>query len=579
MNPPRRRYIVLVISIFMIIIGIFTSLLIQTDFGSINTKEVDLLTEDGVLIHTTLQVPKIASTSNPRPGVVIIHGVFQSKEWLQAFGIELARRGFVALTIDAASHGNSGYTSDESDRGGVAALEYLNTLPYVSQLGLVGHSMGAGIAIQALNLTTLNVDSVVFIGGGSVGMDEWANATYPKNLLVTVGRYDELINIPKLYSSLSSTFNTTSVNPGQQYGYFDDDTARKLIIGQTNHLFETIDPIIISETVDWLNKSLFDTPNERWISKGNLIYPLWILGGGLSCLGIVLSIFPLMVILLDLPLFQGLKNNLQSEYTVTSKNYLIFSAIYAFLTLGSFLPALLFSSWIPFPQNMGASVGIWFLVSALFGIVVLIGINRFQIKKNNPQLSWSDFGIDSNYRKFFQDLGKSALLAALIILWLYCWTLPVDIFLALDFSSFLPLFNDLPYNPPRLQVVPLYLIFTVPFFIVEGIWLLGVLRTNSRETWMQTQFSQTFKAVLSKCGIYTVILLIQFIVSLLIGKALISGFIGFFLLFLWLFTPFFVITTSITSWSYSLTKRVYIGTILNSLIFSWALASILTLAM
>ena len=255
-NRLRHRYSVLTVSVVIIILGISSSLLIQTDFGNVATKEIDLLTEDGVKIHTTLQVPNIASTSDPKPGVVVIHGVYQSKEWLRAFSIELARRGFVTLTIDAAGHGNSGYTLENSDRGGVAALEYLNSLPYVSKLGIVGHSMGAGIAIQALNLSTLVVDSLVFVGGGSRDMGEWANNTYPKNLLVTVGKYDELFDIPELYTSLASTFGTGSIiNPGQLYGNFNDGSARKLIIGQTNHLFETIDPQIISETIDWLNDS------------------------------------------------------------------------------------------------------------------------------------------------------------------------------------------------------------------------------------------------------------------------------------------------------------------------------------
>ena len=92
----HRRHVILIISIMMVVIGISTSFLIQTNFGNVNIKEIGLLTSEGVRIHSTLQVPKIASSSNPRPGVVIIHGVYQSKEWIRAFGIELARRGFVS---------------------------------------------------------------------------------------------------------------------------------------------------------------------------------------------------------------------------------------------------------------------------------------------------------------------------------------------------------------------------------------------------------------------------------------------------------------------------------------------------
>jgi len=578
-NRPRHRYSVLIVSVVIIILGISSSLLIQTDFGNVATKEIDLLTKDGVKIHSTLQVPYVASASNPKPGVVVIHGVYQSKEWLRAFSIELARRGFVTLTIDAAGHGNSGYSLVDSDRGGAAALEYLNSLPYVSKLGIVGHSMGAGIAIQALNLSNLVVDSLVFVGGGSQDMGEWANNTYPKNLLVTVGKYDELFDIPELYTSLASTFGTGSIiNPGQLYGNFNDGSARKLIIGQTNHLFETIDPQIISETIDWLNDSLFDTPNENWISKGNLMYPFWIVGGVISCFGIILSIFPLMIILIDLPFFKDLTNNSASEYRVTSKGYWIYGAIYASISLGSFLPALIFSSFIPFPQNMGASIGMWLLGTAIIALGVLILINRFHLKKNNPQISWSDFGIDEKKEIIVLMLGKSTLIALLIILWLYCWTLSADVFLALDFSAFLPMFNDLPIDPPRLQIIPLYLIFIVPFFFVEGMWLMGVLRSNPEGTWIKKQINQTGKAIGIKSGIYVIIILIQFVFGLVLGKAFISGYIGFLLLFFWEFVLFFIITTCITCWSYFLTKRIYISAILNSLIFSWVLASILTLA-
>jgi len=144
MRQIRPRYLVLLLSILMIFSGITTAWLVQNSFGSVITTEIDFSTHEGVNIHSTLQVPRVASESHPLPGVVVIHGVYQSKEWLRAFGIELSRRGFVVLTIDAASHGNSGYAEYESDRGGAAALEYLNSLEYVSNLGIIGHSMGAG---------------------------------------------------------------------------------------------------------------------------------------------------------------------------------------------------------------------------------------------------------------------------------------------------------------------------------------------------------------------------------------------------------------------------------------------------
>ncbi|MFX0051231.1 MAG: alpha/beta hydrolase [Candidatus Hermodarchaeota archaeon] len=572
MKRVPHRFIILLISILMIFAGITTAWLVQNSFGAVITKEIDLRTTENVIIHSTLQIPNEATSSNPVPGVVVIHGVYQSKEWLMAFGIELARRGFVVLTIDAGSHGNSGYTSYDSDGGGAAALEYLNNLTYVNKLGIVGHSMGAGIAIQALELTTVPVDAVVFVGGGSRSTNEWANTTFPKNLLITVGRYDELYDVPSLYTSLSDTFGVTegSVNPGHLYGDFSNGSARKLVLGETNHLFETIDPIIISETVIWLQSSL------KGIDKplGYLIYQFHILGGLISSLGLIISVFPLIIILLDSPIFSSIRKTPSSKYAISNNKYLIFGILYAIIGLGLFLPAFMFPN-LPFPQNLGSDVSIWFLGCSIVAFLLMLIIYR-NLKINS--VNWADFGIDFPFSKeILQQIGKSLIVSLIVILWLYVWVFPVDLILALDFRAFLPLFNDLTLK--RILVIPLYLIFTIPFFIIEGIWIIGLLRPESKNKWSRTQFEWTVKAVLIKCFPYFLILMIQLIEGYILRSAYISGMIGFFLLFLWMFTPFFVISTVILAWSYQHTERVYIGAFLNALIFSWTLSSILSLAM
>ncbi|MFX1517122.1 MAG: alpha/beta hydrolase [Promethearchaeota archaeon] len=568
----QTRFKVLLISIILIFGGIGIAWVIQNDFGTVITKEIELTTSDNVIIHSTLQIPHVASESNPVPGVVVIHGVYQSKEWLMAFSIELARRNFVVLTIDAASHGNSGYASYDSDRGGAIALEYLNDLNLVDKLGIVGHSMGAGIAIQALELTSVSVDAVVFVGGGSHNLNEWANTTYPHNLLLTVGRYDELYDDPNMFNSLSDPFGAEGevVTPGVLYGDFSNGSARKIILGETNHLFETIDPIIISETIRWLGFSLKETE----ISTRDLIYQFHILGGFLACIGILLSIFPIITILLESTSFNSLKCVPSSKYAISTRGYFGLGLIYSIIGLGSFLPSLILPSF-PFPQSLGSKVGIWLLGSSIIAFLILTVIFQYQRKEG---VSLKDYGIDnSEINQSLINVGKSFLIAIIIIVWLYLWVIPVDLLLALDFRAFLPLLNDLTLR--RLVVVPLYLLFTIPFFLVEGLWIIGLLRTQSKNNWTRTRIEWTIKAVFIKCFPYASIILLQLIESYLLGSAYISGMIGFFLLFLWMFTPFFIISTVILMWSYQTTERIYIGVFLNSLIFSWTMASILTLAM
>jgi hypothetical protein len=360
------------------------------------------------------------------------------------------------------------------------------------------------------------------------------------------------------------------VNPGQLYGDFFNGSARKLVIGETNHLFETIDPIIIGETVLWLQNSLKGTDEPL----GDLIYQFHILGGLFSSLGLIVSIFTLIIILLNLPIFLSLKMAPSSNYAVTTRKFWIFGLLYAIKGLGLFLPALMFPN-LPFPQSLGSDVAIWLLGTSIVALILFLLIYR-NLKMN--EVNWIDLGIDFPFSKeILKQIGKSMVLAFIVILWLYAWVLPVDLFLALDFRVFLPLFNDLTLK--RMLVVPLYLICTIPFFIVDGIWLIGLLRPESKNKWSITQFTWTVKAVIIKCFPYFLILLIQLVEGYVLGSAYISGMIGFFLLFLWMFTPFFVISTVILAWSYQHTECVYVGAFLNALIFSWTLSSILTLAM
>jgi pimeloyl-ACP methyl ester carboxylesterase len=573
----RYRYILLLLSLTMIVTGALIQFLIQTNFGLATTSEIDFRTADQVSIHATLQVPKIASETNPLPGVVVIHGVYQSKEWLRAFGVELVRRGFVTLSIDAASHGNSDYVSYDSDRGGAAAIEYLDSLSYVSNIGIVGHSMGAGIATQALALSSVVVDAMVFVGWGSKNLNEWANNTYPNNFLITVGRYDELFNIPTLLTTLAPIFGESSeISPNQLYGSFNDNSARKLVIGETNHLLETIDPEIIGETVEWLKFSLQkEENNSNWIPKNKLIYPLHILAGLISSLGIIISILPLLVILTDVNFFSEIKGKVTTDHALPNRSYWLIGIFYALISLLTLFPTL-FLPQIPFPQNMGATLGYWLLGTAVIASICLYLIIKRQ-RNDVTSVSRSDLGIDYCYFCGTKKLLKSAILASFIFIWLYTCTIVLDVFIALDFSFFLPLFNDLTFK--RFFAFILYLFFTIPFFLVEMIWIMGFLKPKPKNTEIKTQISHAVKSVVIKSGLYLFIILAQLILSILSGSAFISGMFGFYLLFFWLFLPLFTITTIIGSWAYYLTDRVYLGAFISAILLAWNLASIMTLIM
>ncbi len=575
----RPRYIVFIVSIIMMLSGITMAWSTQNNFGSVQANEITLSTSEGVPISAILQRPFAATSATPLPGVVVIHGVVQSKEWVMAFGIELARRGFVVLTIDAVGHGNSGPSvGPETDLGGIAALEYLDSLSYVSTLGIIGHSMGAGIAIQTINETSIQVDSLVLVGGGSSDLTTWANATYPHNIFFVVGLYDELFDVPELLINLAGPFNTSPpVVPGQLYGDFAVGTARMIILPPTNHLFETIDVTCISSTIEWLMTSLKGVPDAFWIPSQNLIFPLWLVGGLIACLGAILSVIALFTILNSFNFFQKIQSSPKSRYFAKTQLYLGMGLLYGFLGLISLFLMLIVDLPIISPQSFGLSIILGLFVGSIVAFFLLVGIKYFLNRKDKTP-TWNDFGgfngeEKESYLDLLKTIGAGFLLGFIGIVWLYLWVFPVDILLALDFRVFLPFMKAV--SPQRALFIPLYFLLFLPVFLIDGLWIMGYLRTQSKDSWWKTQIWWTSKAIFIKILVMIIILIIQTIVSIAIGGPFISGFMGFYLLFLWMFIPMYAISTTFTAWSYRLTNRFYVAVLFNALLFAWLMAAIL----
>ncbi|MBE0527070.1 MAG: hypothetical protein IH631_09020, partial [Candidatus Thorarchaeota archaeon] len=155
-------------------------------------------------------------------------------------------------------------------------------------------------------------------------------------------------------------------------------------------------------------------------------------------------------------------------------------------------------------------------------------------------------------------------------------TLAVDVGLALDFRCFLPGFNDLTVN--RALMVPFYFIPFLVYFYVEGDWFGGVMRTKSKDAWTKTHIHWTVKGILIKSFPYFFLIIIQYGYGLLTGIALLPGMIGFSFLFFYAFAPWFVISTVIVIWGHHLTGKYWLGAIVNALLFSWIIASMLPIA-
>jgi hypothetical protein len=230
-----------------------------------------------------------------------------------------------------------------------------------------------------------------------------------------------------------------------------------------------------------------------------------------------------------------------------------------------------------FSQSYGLSVILGLFTGTLITIPLLMGLRYLQSRKTGRP-NWDDLGgfngnTRSSFTSLLQTIGFGFLLGAIGIAWLYLWVLPVDLLLALDFRAFLPFLKAL--SPTRVLFVPFYFLLLLPVTLIDGLWIMGSLRTQPKETWWKAQAWWTGKAIFIKTIILVAILIVQTVASAILGGPFISGFIGFYLLFLWMFIPMYAVSTTFLAWSYRLTSRYYIAVIFNAFLFAWLMAAIL----
>lgn len=263
-----------------------TTSFIQTDFGRIAVTNATFKNFNGIPVRAKLFRPAQAAAI-PFPGVVYLHGYQNNRETGDAYSIELARRGFVVLNIDAIGRGNSGEPNDprapdfDVTFGGTTSMKYLRALPFVraDTVGILGHSLGAEMAyVVALNDPAIKA---LVITGFAYTLQ--ASKTHPPNMLMIIGKWDEFRqrmtgtrDIEKAWMGTERTKKVFPVeNPrlGVTYGDFSRGTARRVFVPRITHVQESHNCASIAETVEWMKNALH--PDEKhWLDKNDQIWPI-----------------------------------------------------------------------------------------------------------------------------------------------------------------------------------------------------------------------------------------------------------------------------------------------------------------
>ena len=201
MGKHKKRNVILAISLVLMLIScIFTSM-IQTNFGKVEIKEINWVTDNGYSMNAWVFIPENATAENPAPAVVTSHGMFNNKGMQDLNFVELARRGFVVLAQDMPAHGDSddadGYAG--SMMGMYESVKVLAKMPFVdsTRIGVTGHSLGGmscNISVQLDNYATTPLIAAVLLNSadGEYTVDgQFANIYGTRDVGIVAGQYDE----------------------------------------------------------------------------------------------------------------------------------------------------------------------------------------------------------------------------------------------------------------------------------------------------------------------------------------------------------------------------------------------------
>lgn len=569
----------------------------MTGWFQVEVRNITFENKNGLTVRGKLFHPPNASEANPAPGVVYLHGYQNNRETMDPFGIELARRGFVVITLDALGRGNSDNQFSEADPGfdptygADSAFTYLQNLPFVDaqRCGMGGHSLG-GEWSYLTALENPEVQAIVFSG---FAYTEDATLKIPKNMLMIFGKYDEYrgrmtgtrdfeaewLSSPQTQAAIDAigpAFDTT-------YGAFKDGTARRVHMTRTTHVPESFDKGAIAEAINWYSQALNpDVPLP--IPPDQQIWQVKEVGSLVAMIAGVFSTLPAAVLLLGVKPFSKLAGTPSAAYACDKQTFWRAFLINAGLTLLYLALVMVIFGFhvyvLPidrvFPMMMVNGVVFWFLVINLIGFFIFRRWLR-KPKAARGDVDYKELGIsesEDRIRLSWPTVWRTLWLALVLFGFVYALEAIPEAFLLVDFRYKFPYASDLTWY--RVLMLLLYFPLFLVGFLQVNILLQGQLRPNPGKSWLGTVVQK------SLVGIFVMVTPLLFHMALQYLPLFTTGFVPFvgpggalvgFVINLEHMCVLLALMIPISSLLYQATGQIYAGSVLNALIVTWMFTS------
>lgn len=590
-----KRFVV--IAIILMLISMVGASLVQTSGGSVTIKDLRFETTSGYHMSGLLFVPKGVSAENPAPAIVVSHGMYNNREMQDLNYVELSRRGYVVLSMDMISHGNS---EDVDNIGGVVvgmyeAVKMLDSLSYVdsSRIGITGHSLGgmsSNVAVsidnampqQLIAAVLLNCADATYTGEDGNYVDVYGS----RDVGIIAAQYDEFFMTdvdengqatpPRdyvKYNNAQSFLHFGTDPQGQELRQaetmytqeIDGETAIRVIYNpEIIHPWSHFSQQSTKATIEFFDAAL-GAPNP--IDSSSQIWQWKVVFNFLGLIGVAMFMVSFTVLMVFTSLFSSLRAGEPVAAIQLKKGgkawfwgSLVAGAIFGTVT---YFPVLIGANSFTVartlvPQSSPWGVSLWAMLCGLFSILCMFISYRANGKKNG--FSLAERGVSMSLK----NLGKTVLLALIVVAVTYGWVFFADYFFKTDFRIWVIAMKAFESNKVLISLFP-YAVFFLIYYVANSVAVNSFnYNTVGKRPWVNTLIVALFNLIPP-----AVILIAQYATFKASGFMLFSG-DPFNMYTVWLFPVlvFLPLTAVLSRKIYRVTGNPYLPGIINGLLIA-----------
>ena len=589
----------LFVCVVTVLVSSFFVSQIQRSFGDVQVRDIKIPTHNGQWVVGDLFKPNSASSDNRVPLIVVVPGFQRSKESLSNIAIELARRGFVALSIDPYAQGGSSASlsriaATTEGYGLFAVVDYAastGNLNYIdrNRIGATGHSAGGNAAIRGANYfgresirtgQPSKLDSV-FVSGYVLTLTDSVLDDVRSNVGASYALYDEgayrneLQNgdmrfAPEALRLINSglRFEGRSVDEveiGEYYGDREKLTLRVMHNERLLHPFQPYNSEATANQIEYFEhvfdfESGMDSYDQVWQWKEFLSM--------VALAAALIAMIPFGRLLLEWPLFSTLAQPVPRPLPrPQGRGRLLFWGTFtigALIACFTYIPMAELSqklfvaastrrlTWF-FPQRMNNAVMLWAVLNGTVGFLMFWLSYRFFGSKHG--VTPNMWGVKTSTARLLRTLSLAIVLFVCYFLFLFT----VYYFFHVDYRF---LFMGVRvFQPALLPLLFMYAPFFFIFFLSNSLRVNAAMRFDGQPEWR----SMLLGGVANSLGLLLIVV-VQYVTFAATGTVYwTDGWLYVNLLFA--VVPMMFVLPYFNRYFFRMTGSIYLGPMITCLIF------------